>query len=199
MPFFLINTLLLYIPLLALTDRRNHRQRKGWRNLFPFPVVLLCQFFVLVENRLWFYILLMYLEYHTVVVLCYFFCSGGKQFQVFRTYSTYCTIQLCGCVSFWFWREIQSFTLHLSLSPYRWRNKITHFAWAGGTFFPVVLLCCVSFGSGGKCRNSLYIIFQLIVLGLSGKQFLGLRTYLVYNTVVRLCQFFCCGGKVNFV
>jgi hypothetical protein len=21
----------------------------------------------------------------------------------------------------------------------------------------------------------------------------------VYNTVVRLCQFFCCGGKVNFV
>ncbi len=25
-----------------------------------------------------------------------------------------------------------------------------------------------------------------------------LRT-LVYNTVVRLCQFFCCGGKVNFV
>ena len=26
-----------------------------------------------------------------------------------------------------------------------------------------------------------------------------LRTYLVYNTVVRLCQFFCCGRKVNFV
>ncbi len=26
-----------------------------------------------------------------------------------------------------------------------------------------------------------------------------LRTYLVYNTIVRLCQFFCCGGKVNFV
>ncbi len=24
-----------------------------------------------------------------------------------------------------------------------------------------------------------------------------LRTYLVYNTVVRLCQFFCCGRKVN--
>jgi hypothetical protein len=35
-----------------------------------FPVVLLRQFFVLVENRFWFYILLMYLEYHTVVVLC---------------------------------------------------------------------------------------------------------------------------------
>ncbi len=26
-----------------------------------------------------------------------------------------------------------------------------------------------------------------------------LRTYLVYNTVVWLCQFFCCGGKDNFV
>ncbi len=26
-----------------------------------------------------------------------------------------------------------------------------------------------------------------------------LRTYLVYNTVVQLCQLFCCGGKVNFV
>jgi hypothetical protein len=26
-----------------------------------------------------------------------------------------------------------------------------------------------------------------------------LRTYLVYNTVVRLCQFLCCGAKVNFV
>jgi hypothetical protein len=26
-----------------------------------------------------------------------------------------------------------------------------------------------------------------------------LRTYLAYNTVVQLCQFFCCGGKVNLV
>ncbi len=26
-----------------------------------------------------------------------------------------------------------------------------------------------------------------------------LRTYLVYNTVVRLCQFFCCGEKLNFI
>ncbi len=43
------------------------------------------------------------------------------------------------------------------------------------------LWCCVSFfGSGGK-------------------SFLVLRTYLVYNTVVWLCQFFCCGGKLNFV
>ncbi len=27
----------------------------------------------------------------------------------------------------------------------RRRNKYKRFAWAGGTFFPVVLLCCVSF------------------------------------------------------
>ncbi len=27
----------------------------------------------------------------------------------------------------------------------RQRNKYTRFAWAGGTFFPIVLLCCVSF------------------------------------------------------
>jgi hypothetical protein len=41
--------------------------------------------------------------------------------------------------------------------------------------------CCVSFfGSGGKL-------------------FLVLLTYLVYNTVVRLCQFFCCGQKANLV
>jgi hypothetical protein len=28
---------------------------------------------------------------------------------------------------------------------------------------------------------------------------LVLHTYLVYNTVVWLCQFFCCGGKANLV
>ncbi len=39
----------------------------GWRNFVP--VVVLCQFLVLAENRFWFYIL-MYLEYNTVVVLC---------------------------------------------------------------------------------------------------------------------------------
>jgi hypothetical protein len=44
-----------------------HLLRVGWRNFFP--VVVLCQFLVLVGNRFWFYIL-MYLEYNTVVVLC---------------------------------------------------------------------------------------------------------------------------------
>ncbi len=41
----------------------------GWRNFVS--VVLLCQFLVLAGNMFWFYILLlMYLEYNTVVVLC---------------------------------------------------------------------------------------------------------------------------------
>ncbi len=85
---FLINTLLLHIPLLALTDRQNYRgtnpyrqtelqrneyTRYAWAGGTFFPVVLLCQFSVLAGNRYWFYILLMYLEYQTVVVLCLFF------------------------------------------------------------------------------------------------------------------------------
>ncbi len=47
--------------------RDIHSLRLGWRNFFP--VVPLCQFLVLAGNRFWFYIL-MYLEYNTVVVLC---------------------------------------------------------------------------------------------------------------------------------
>ncbi len=62
LPIFLINTLLLHIPLLALTDGRNYGQRNEytrcmWAGGTFFPVVLLCQFFVLVGNRFWFYIL----------------------------------------------------------------------------------------------------------------------------------------------
>jgi hypothetical protein len=54
-PIFLVNTLLLHIPLLALTDTLTNRQTDrmieeqihlllvGWRNFFP--VVLLYEFF----------------------------------------------------------------------------------------------------------------------------------------------------------
>ncbi len=54
----------------GMTDQENNTSLalRGLEELFP--VVLLCQFFVLVGNRFWFYILLMLLEYHTVVVLC---------------------------------------------------------------------------------------------------------------------------------
>jgi hypothetical protein len=71
---FLVNTLLLYSPSpYSQTERQTESQihllRMGWRNFFS--VVLLCQFLVLAVNMFWFYILLlMYLEYNTVVVLC---------------------------------------------------------------------------------------------------------------------------------
>ncbi len=80
LPIFLINTFLLLIPLLALTDRQNYRGTELQRNEYTrcawaggtfFLVVLLCQFLVLAGNMSWFYILLlMYLEYNTIVVLC---------------------------------------------------------------------------------------------------------------------------------
>jgi hypothetical protein len=62
LPFVLINTLLLHIPLLALTHGQNDWRRNEytccvWAGGTFFPVVLLCQFFVLAGNRFWFYIL----------------------------------------------------------------------------------------------------------------------------------------------
>ncbi len=58
--------------------------------------MLLCQFFVLAGNRFWFYILLMYLEYHTVVVLCLFFWFWREIVLVLRTYLVYNTVvRLC--------------------------------------------------------------------------------------------------------
>jgi hypothetical protein len=61
---------------------------------------------------------------------------------------------------------------HPSLSPYRrmelQRNEYTRFAWAGGTFFTVVLLC------------------QFLVL--AGNRFwFYILMYLEYNAVVVLC------------
>jgi hypothetical protein len=65
--------------------------------------VLLCQFSVLAGNRFWFYILLMYLEYHTVVVLCYFLLIWRE--IVFGTYVL--SVQYsCAVVSvFLLWQE----------------------------------------------------------------------------------------------
>ncbi len=52
----------------------------AWAGGTFFPVVLLIQFFVLAGNRFWFYILLMYLEYHTVVVFVSFLNLAGNSF-----------------------------------------------------------------------------------------------------------------------
>ncbi len=102
---FLVNTHLLYIPLLTLIDGQTDRQRDEytrcvWAGGTFFSVVLLCQFLALAGNRFGFYIL-MHLEYNTVVVLCQFFGSGRKQFLVLRTYLVYnAVVRLCqffGC------------------------------------------------------------------------------------------------------
>ncbi len=123
------------------------------------------------------------------------FQTGVSCFSITLFYST---LFCCGGKANLVWFTLFYSTL-LTLTD-RWndrrRNEYTRFAWAGGTFFPVVLLCCFSFWFWREMRDT---IFRRIVLGSSGKQFTVLRTYLVYNTVVRLCQFFCCGGKVNFV
>jgi hypothetical protein len=87
-----------------------------------------------------------------------------------------------------------------------WRNLPTlRVGWRN--LFPVVLLCQFLVLAGN--RFWLYILLYtwstiqlwccVSFFGSGGKYFLVLRTYLVYNTVVQLCQFFCCVGKVNFV
>jgi hypothetical protein len=66
--------------------------------------VLLCQFLVLAGNRFWFYIL-MYLEYNTVVVLCLFFWFWRE--IVFGVTYLLSVQYSCAVVSvFLLWREI---------------------------------------------------------------------------------------------
>ncbi len=71
----------------------------GLEELF-FQLCCCGQFLVLAGDRFWFYILT-YLEYNTVVELCSFFGSGGKQFLMLRMYLVYNTVlRLCqffGC------------------------------------------------------------------------------------------------------
>jgi hypothetical protein len=84
--------------------------------------------------------------------------------------------------------------------------KNTRCAWAGGTFFPVVLLCQFLVLAGNRfwfyllCTYVLRVQYScgvVLVFWFWWEIVLVLRMYLVYNTVVRLCQFFgCCGGKM---
>ncbi len=79
--------------------------------------------------------------------------------------------------------DYHSFFLHPSLSPFSQtelrRNEYTRFAWAGGTFSPVVLLCQFSVLAGN--RFWFYILFM----------------YLGYRTIQLWCcvSFFGSGGK----
>ncbi len=84
-------------------------------------------------------------------------------------------------------RETCEKTLFTPSSPH------TRFAWAGRTFFPVVLLCCVSFWFWREVRELALHYFPADCFGIKREiDFLVLRTYLVYNTVVQLCLFCCC-------
>ncbi len=128
-----------------------HSLRVGWKNLFSSCAVVSVFYSggkqVLVLHTT------MYLDYHTVVVLCQFF---------------------------WFWQEIAFGVTYILSVQYScavvsflllWREK----------------KICTNFLIQSKFSS---------FFGSGGKQFLMLRTYIVYNTVVRLCQFFVVVGKV---
>ncbi len=71
------------------------------------------------------------------------FWTGVSCFSVALSYST---LFCCGGKANLVWFTLFYSTL-LTLTHGqndRQRNEYTRFAWAGGTFFPVVLLCCVS-------------------------------------------------------
>ncbi len=77
----------------------------------------------------------------------------------------------------------------------------------GGTFFPVVLLCQFLVLAGNRfwfyllCTYVLRVQYScgvVLVFWFWWEIVFGVMyyMYLVYNTVVRLCQFFGCGGKL---
>ena len=82
----------------------KHSLCMGWRNFFP--VVLLCQFLVLVVNRFWFYLLCTYVlrvQYSCGVVLVFWFWRE----IVFSVMYLLSVQYSCAVVSvFWLWREI---------------------------------------------------------------------------------------------
>ncbi len=79
----------------------------GWRNLFSFPVELLCQFLFWWEISCGFTYYLCTLEYHKVVVFCQFFLFW-REILFSVSYIWYLLYSYsCAVVSdFWLWREI---------------------------------------------------------------------------------------------
>ncbi len=125
------------------------------------------------------------------------FWTGVSCFSVTLYYST---LLCCGGKANLVWFTLFYSTL-LTLTDRqtdRQRNGYTCFAWAGGTFFPVVLLFQFLFWREIGFGCTYYLCTQSTIqlwccvsfFGSGWKQFLVLRTYLVYNTVVWLCQFF---------
>ncbi len=100
-------------------------------------------FFRNIENFVWFskqYLL----GFSILKIQLLIFWTGVSCFSVTLFYSS---LFCCGRKANIVWFTLFYSTL-LTLTDRRndrRRNKYTCFEWAGGTFFPVVLLCCVSF------------------------------------------------------
>ncbi len=90
-PIFLSNTLLLHIPLLALTDGQNDRQRDEytrcvWAGGTFFPVVvLLCQFFGFWQEIGFDVTYLYIVQYSCGVVLVFLVLAGNSFWYYIRT------------------------------------------------------------------------------------------------------------------
>ncbi len=84
----------------------NKYTRCAWAGGTFFPVVLLCQFFILAGNRFWFYLLCTYVlgvQYSCGVVLVFWFW----QVIVFGVTYVLSVQYSCAVVSvFWLWQEI---------------------------------------------------------------------------------------------
>jgi hypothetical protein len=140
-----------------LTEKRIHSLHVGLRNIFP--VVMLCQFFCCGGNSFrW------YLPTIPVVPLCLFCCCGGK-------------------ITLLLYIPLLALT---DRQNHGQRDKFTRFPWAGGTFFPVVLLCCVSFWFWREMRELALHYFPADCFGIKREIVFGV-TYVLsvqYSCVV---------------
>ncbi len=121
LPFILINTLLLHIPLLALTDGQNDWRRDKY-TCYPWaggPFFQLCccvSFLVVVEIVLGD----TYLPYQ--LCCCVFFVAAGNSFWLHRSV-------------FWLWREIVLGVTSLPIVPYQLCRCVSFFVAAGNNFW----------------------------------------------------------------
>ena len=144
---FLISTLLLYIPLLALTDgETNTLTSRGLEEPFFISSCAVVSVFCSGGKQ----VVVLHTTYvlrSTIKLWCcvQFFWFWREIVLVFCTYGTYCTIQLCGCVSFWFWREIGFGFTYLQ--------------------YNTIVVLCQFFGPGGKQLLTLrtYLVYNTVV------------------------------------
>ncbi len=124
----------------SLTEEQIHSLHVGWRNFFP--VVVLCQFLVLAENRFWFYIL-MYLEYkYSCGVVLVFWFWRETLFGVTYVFNVQYS---CAVMSvFWLWREID---LKMRTRFYKKKSYWVTLLWFASqcVYFirPTTLLLCI--------------------------------------------------------